>query len=219
MHTYQCLILDLDETLYPRRTGLMDEIGRRIILYITSRLGLSPDEAMELRRRFNLQYGTALRGLQIEYSINPADYLDFVHDIPLEAFLAPDPALDRMLSHIPLRKVIFTNADAAHARRVMERLGVARHFASIVDIYAVDFYCKPNPEAYRRLLDILGMPGRSCILVEDLSRNLRPARELFGFTTVIVDGPKDDGVDYAIGNLLELEDLIRQIMTVQRQVL
>jgi len=212
--SYQYLILDLDETLYPRRTGLMEAIGRRINLYIISRLGFSPDDAVELRRRFNAQYGTALRGLQIEYHIDPADYLHFVHDIPLENYLAPDPALDVMLAYIPLRKVIFTNADAAHARRVMERLGVAHHFSSIVDIYAVDFHCKPNPEAYRRLLGILGVPGRVCILVEDLARNLHPAHDLFEITTVIVDGVKDVGVDYAISNLLELEELIRQIMNI-----
>lgn len=215
--SFQYLILDLDETLYPRRTGLMDEIGRRINLYLMTRLGLSPDEAVDLRRRFFVQYGTALRGLQIEYSVDSADYLHFVHDVPLQNYLAPDPALNAMLSRIPLRKAIFTNADSAHAHRVMERLGVAYHFPVVVDIYAVDFHCKPDPAAYRRILDILDAPGKGCIMVEDSPRNLRPARELFGITTIIVDdiivdGDRADGVDYAIGDLLELEALINRLV-------
>src|SRR3989304_2202849 len=98
---YQYLILDLDDTLYPRRTGLMEEIGRRILLYLTERMGFSPEESVELRKRFNVQYGTALRGLQIEHTIDPADYLHFVHDVPLQNYLALDPALGAMLSRIP----------------------------------------------------------------------------------------------------------------------
>jgi len=209
---FQYLVFDLDETLYPRRTGLMDEIGRRISLYMAARLGFSPDQAAELRRRFNTQYGTVLRGLQIEYNADADDYLHFVHDVPLEYYLAADPVLDAMLSRIPLRKAIFTNADTAHARRVTDCLGVARHFTTVVDIRTVDFYCKPNPQAYRRLLDVLGVPGEVCILVEDSARNLRPARELFGMTTVVLDGAMAEGVDYVISDLLELEVLVAQCM-------
>lgn len=210
-HTFQHLVLDLDDTLYPRRTGLMEEIVRRIFLYMTEQMGLSPDIAVEMRQRFNAQYGTVLRGLQIEHGIDPADYLAFVHAIPLENYLAPDPALDAMLGRIPLRKAIFTNADAAHARRVLNRLGVARHFPVIVDIHAVEFHCKPRPEAYRRMLDLIGGVGEACIMVEDSARNLAPARELFGITTVLVDGAKPEGVDYAINHLVELEPLLLRL--------
>lgn len=211
MNEFQYLILDLDETLYPRRTGLMAEIGRRILLYLTSRMGFAPDEAADVKKRFFVRYGTTLRGLQIEYQVNADDYLHFVHDIPLEKYIQPAPALDAMLGRILLPKVIFTNADTAHARRVMEHLGVARHFPVVVDIHAVDFHCKPEPGAYRRLLAILGAPALACILVEDMARNLRPARE-FGMTTVIVEGDQADGVDYAIHDLLELEQVVTQLM-------
>jgi len=209
---YQHLILDLDETLYPRCTGLMDAIGRRMLLYLTSRMGFAPDEAAEVKKRFFVRYGTTLRGLQIEYQVDADDYLHFVHDIPLENYIALAPALDALLGRIPLSKAIFTNADAAHARRVMERLGVAHHFPVVVDIHAARFHCKPEPEAYRRLLELLGAVGPACILVEDMARNLRPAREQFGMTTVIVDGDQADGVDYAIPGLLELEGLVSRLM-------
>ena len=211
MSEFQFLILDLDETLYPRRTGLMDEIGRRILLYLITRMGFAPDEAADVKKRFFVRYGTTLRGLQIEYRVDADDYLHFVHDIPLGNYIEPAPALDAMLGRIPLPKVIFTNADTVHARRVMERLGVAHHFPVVVDIHAVDFHCKPEPEAYRRLLSILGSDAPACILVEDMARNLRPARQ-FGMTTVIVDGDKADGADYAIRDLLELEGVIAHLM-------
>jgi len=209
---YQYLILDLDETLYSRRAGLMDEISRRIPLYMVQRMGFAPEKADVLRKRLFVQYGTSLRGLQIEYHIDADDYLHFVHDVPLENHIAPDPALDAMLGRLPLKKAIFTNADAAHARRVMERLGVTRHFPVVVDIHALDYACKPTPQAYQRLLDILGARGEACILVEDMARNLGPARDLFGMTTVIVDGEQADGVDYALGDLGQLEELVNRLM-------
>ena len=189
----------------------MSEIVRRIRLYMTDRMGLSEEDAAALRKRFLAQYGTALRGLQIECNVDAHDYLAFVHDVPVADYVAPAPQLDAMLGRIPLPKAIFTNADTVHARRVMERLGVEHHFPVVVDIHAVDFHCKPEPEAYRRLLSILGSDASACILVEDMARNLRPARQ-FGMTTVIVDGDKADGVDYAIRDLLELEEVVTQLM-------
>jgi putative hydrolase of the HAD superfamily len=116
---YQYLIMDLDETLYPRRAGLMDEISRRIPLYMVQRMGFAPEKADALRKRLFVQYGTSLRGLQLEYHIDADDHLHFVHDVPVEEYLAPDPALDAMLGRIRLKKAIFTNADTAHARCVV----------------------------------------------------------------------------------------------------
>jgi putative hydrolase of the HAD superfamily len=212
---FEYLICDLDETLYPRRTGLMEAIGRRIHAYMTDRLGFTPDAAVAFRQRSLAQYGTALRGLQVEHAVDAEDYLAFVHAVPLENYLAPAPALDAMLGRIPLRKAILTNADTLHAQRVLERLGVAHHFPIVVDIHAVHFHCKPSREAYRCLLDTLETPGPACILVEDMARNLRPARDSYGMTTVLVtdDGAdKPEGADHVIADLAQLEALIASIL-------
>jgi len=190
----------------------MSEIVRRIRLYMTDRMGLSEDEAAALRKRFLAQYGTALRGLQVECNVDAHDYLAFVHDVPVADYVASAPQLDAMLDRIPLPKAIFTNADAAHAGRVMDRLGVTRRFDKIVDIHALDYNCKPSPESYQILCSILGVSPQACILVDDMVRNLRPARELFGMTTVLVDGEKADGVDYVIGDVGELEHLVNRLL-------
>ncbi len=208
---YQYLILDLDETLYPRNTGLMQEIAHRITLYLTDRAGFSPEEAERLRKYFFVRYGTTLRGLQVEYQVDAQDYLHFVHDVPLEKYISPNPALDAMLSRIPLAKVILTSADDKHAQRVLARLGITHHFPIIFDIQAVEFYNKPDPRAYELVLRALHAQGPECIMVEDSARNLRPAKQFFGMTTVLVDGQIEDGVDVAVGNLLELEDAIKAL--------
>jgi len=42
---YTTILFDLDETLYPRHAGLMQEISARITRYLIERMGLAPEEA------------------------------------------------------------------------------------------------------------------------------------------------------------------------------
>ncbi len=204
-------LFDLDDTLYPSNSGLWDAIGERIHLYMIERLGLNPAEVPALRHRYFDAFGTTLNGLRHDFGIDPEDYLAFVHDLPLARYLQPDPALNAMLARLPLTKVIFTNADAPHARRVMERLGVARHFKEIIDIHALTFVNKPEPAAYARALELLAAQPAECLFVEDSQRNLLPARAL-GMLTVLVGGAgglsAPDGVDYWIPNVLGLERIV-----------
>jgi len=136
-----------------------------------------------------------------------------VHDLPLERYLEPSPELDQMLARLPLRKVIFTNADAPHAERVIARLGIAHHFERIVDVHAVNFISKPDPRAYQQALALTGAEAAECVFVDDAVRNLRPAHDI-GMTAVLIDpagGLLPDGIDYQIDTILELEPLLRRL--------
>ena len=84
--------------------------------------------------------------------VHREDYLAFVHDLPLKDYIQPDPDLNAALERLPSRKLIFTNADSAHARRVMDVLGVTGFFDGIVDINDMDPYCKPMPESFQRAM-------------------------------------------------------------------
>jgi len=208
---YKYILFDLDETLYPRSAGLMQEIGARITRYLIERVGFSPETAQLKRRHYYTTYGTALRGLMLEESVDREDYLTFVHDCDLAAYIRADADLEAMLGRIPLTKTIFTNATQEHARRVLEMLGVAHHFARIVDIRATDFICKPDPAAYRRSLDLLGAQAGECILVEDNPRNLLPAGAL-GMTTILVDHADCAEVDHCVSSILEVGDVVTRAL-------
>jgi putative hydrolase of the HAD superfamily len=213
---FRFLIFDLDETLYPRQAGLMQEIGVRINRYLIENLHLPPEQANELRKRYYNQHGTALRGLVVERpDVNPEDYLHFVHDIPLTDYIEPDPALAEMLRAIPLTKVIFTNATVEHAQNVLNVLGIADQFADIIDVRRVEYVSKPNVEAYERLLKILQARGDECILVEDAARNLLPGKGL-GMTTILVDSGDCAGVDYCVPDILAVKAVIDREMERQR---
>jgi putative hydrolase of the HAD superfamily len=211
------ILFDLDETLYPTRSGLMAGIGRLMGRYMEERLGMSPTEVPTLREHYYRTYGTTMRGLQIHHGIDPEDYLAYVHKIPLEDYIGPNDELDRVLAEIEAEKVVFTNASKEHAHRVLKILGIERHFNRIIDVRALDYMSKPNPEAYQRALEILGVEGDECLIIDDNVRNLAPAKEL-GMITVLVsnertasrqDQSKD--VDFIIGEVSEIGEVMRRL--------
>lgn len=205
---FKYVIFDLDETLYPRDAGLMQQIGMRITRYLIDRLKLSEVDAGLLRQRYFLQYGTALRGLIIERSdANPEDYLQFVHDIPLTNYIGPNPALAAMLRSIDLPKVIFTNATIEHARKVMDILGIADNFSKIIDIRMIDYISKPDRRAYEKMLTSINVRPDECILVEDSARNLLPAKAL-GLKTILVDSEDCAEVDYCVKDILGVKEAV-----------
>lgn len=208
------LIFDLDDTLYPAHNGLWDDIGNRINQYLLNPIGIEPERVNEVRGQYYQKYGTTLRGLMLDYpSINPADYLAYVHDIDLSKYIAPNPALNTLLGALPQTKVIFTNSDIPHANRVLTRLGIQSHFETIVDIRAMNFLNKPDPQAYAALFNAIAVPASQCVFVEDSLRNLRPAKAL-GMTTILIgNGPEpDEAVDYQAKTILEAGTIIRSII-------
>lgn len=202
---YSTLFFDLDDTLYPKTNGLWGAIRERMAEYMRDRLGFPSEVIPELRRTYYDTYGTTLRGLQIHHHVDPLQYLAYVHDLPLEEYIAPDPDLRELLSSLPSAKWIFTNADVDHARRVLAVLDLNGCFNGIIDVRALDFLCKPEPDAYRKALRLAGeRDPRVCVLLDDSPRNLAPAKEM-GFTTVLVGSDEPHpAADLVIPGLKEL---------------
>lgn len=180
----QCWIFDLDNTLYPATCRLFDQVERRIGEYVQQLLNLEPEPARALQKQYFRDHQTTLNGLMIHHGIEPADFLEFVHRIDLSP-VAADERLDQALERLPGRKLIYTNGSVRHAKNVMERLGVARHFDSIFDIAEAAFVPKPDITAYRALIARHGFDPARAIMLDDMPRNLAPAAEL-GMTTVWV---------------------------------
>lgn len=208
---FRYALFDLDNTIYPESCGLMPEIGNRINRFMVERLGIDESDVSRRRDSFLKKWGTTLNALRRHYAVDPDEYLDFVHDIPLEGFIRENRPLAGMLERLELRKIIFTNADAGHARRVLSRTGVLHHFESIVDIHMLDFINKPDLRAYRMVLDFIAARPQECVLIEDSPVNILAAREI-GMTTVQVgDRGKSDGAHYHIRNITDFEDLLPSI--------
>ena len=218
--TIRYVVFDLDDTLYPPASGVMQEIRRLILRYMTHRLGMPLREADELRLRYLVDYGTTMAGLLRHQAIDPEDYLSYVHDMSIGDYLRPNGELDRVLGAITAPKAIWTNATRAHSERVLAALHIRRHFDQIVDVTDMGYTGKPAQEVYARLLGLLGVEGPDCVLVEDSIPNLRPARPL-GMITVLVDKTQQPGdqardVDFVIDRVEEIGRVIRELMPAVR---
>ncbi len=206
---FTSLYFDLDDTLYPASSGLWNAIRDRMNAYMQRMINLPLPEIISLRQSYLERYGTTLRGLQAHYSVDRDEYLAFVHDLPLEQYIQPDPQLRNVLLSLPQHRWIFTNADANHARRVLKIIGIEDCFDDIIDIRAIDFACKPDKIAYERALAISGdCDPEQCIIFDDSVRNLAPAHEL-GFFTVLVG--KDGTVSSADRSITSLHELKSRI--------
>jgi pyrimidine 5'-nucleotidase len=211
---FTTLFFDLDDTLYPASSGLWEAIRERISLYMYEFLDIPWAEIPDLRRKYFEEYGTALRGLEANFPIRREDYLAFVHDLPLRNYIQPDPELNTVLKGLPTHKLIFTNADAAHARRVMDVLEVTQYFHGIVDINDMDPFCKPMPESFQRAMHQADESNpRNCVLIDDMLRNTKAAMT-HGMRSILFGSDGNQaGTDAALSRWVDLPKVLNDLET------
>ena len=128
-------IFDLDNCLYPASTELFALIDERMGAYIQRLLRCDPVEARRVQKAHFHAHGTTLAGLMAEHGVDPHEFLEDVHAIPLDR-VSPDARLAKGLGRLPGRKFVFTNGDAPYATRVLQAIGVHEHFEDLHDIHA-----------------------------------------------------------------------------------
>ena len=208
---FPVILFDLDNTLYTAECGIFDLIDQRMDEWLITRLQVPQSEVSDFRRKYFLRYGTTLRGLMLHHQVEPMDFLRFVHDVPVKDFLSIDLDLRRSLEEITSRKIIFTNSDEAHATRILDALGIRDLFEKIFDIEAMGFIPKPNPEAYQAVLNYAGVSPEECLLIDDMERNLKPAKALGMRTVLIGTGEPAEDTYHAIVNIKELNQALHKI--------
>lgn len=193
-------IFDLDNCLYPASTGLFDLIDERMGAYIQRLLACDPVEARRVQKAHFHEHGTTLAGLMKEHGVEPTDFLEDVHAIPLDR-VRRDERLASALGRLPGRKIVFTNGDEPYARRVLEAIGVHHHFDELHDIHASSYRPKPDPHGYELLCERFGIEPERAVLADDMAANLRPAKAL-GMTTVWVDNGSERG-NHGLGDFID----------------
>ncbi|MFT0532709.1 pyrimidine 5'-nucleotidase [Castellaniella hirudinis] len=174
-------LFDLDNTLHDASRGIFGQIDQRMGAAVAQALGVSADQADQLRRRYWQRYGATAIGLARHHGVNLQQFLATCHDFDVRPLVHAETGLKARLRSLPGRRIVLTNAPAHYARRVLRALGIAQEFDGL---WAIDHMMpmglprpKPSRALMQQIIARLGVPPGRIILVEDTLTNLKPARQ------------------------------------------
>jgi putative hydrolase of the HAD superfamily len=177
-------VFDLDNTLYPPHMRLFDQIEVKMTDWVMRALQVDRARADHLRAHYWQTYGTTLAGLMTEHGVDPGPYLNEVHDIDFSV-LDPDPGLAQAIAALPGRKIVYTNACAPYAEKVLQSRGLAGLFDAIYGVEHAEFHPKPDARAFATVFAADGLNPEAAAMFEDDARNLAVPHQL-GMRTVHV---------------------------------
>jgi putative hydrolase of the HAD superfamily len=177
-------VFDLDNTLYPPQFRLFDQIEVRMTTFVMQALGVGKTEANRLRQHYWDTYGTTLAGLMREHNVDPAPYLEDVHDIDFTV-LPADPLLADAIKSLPGRRIVYTNGCVPYAHRVLEARGLSGLFDAVYGVENAGFLPKPERAAFEKIFTQDGLDPATSAMFEDDARNLA-APHAMGMQTIYV---------------------------------
>lgn len=175
-------VFDLDNTLYPPHMRLFDQIEVRMTNWVMRALDVDRAHADHLRATYWKLYGTTLAGLMAEHRIDPEAYLADVHDIDFSV-LSPDPVLAERIRALPGRRIVYTNADAPYAQRVLQARGLTGLFDAVYGVEHANYRPKPERDAFETVFTLDRLDPTTAAMFEDDARNLA-APHAMGMRTV-----------------------------------
>ncbi|KAG0548016.1 hypothetical protein BDA96_01G130400 [Sorghum bicolor] len=230
---FDCVLLDLDDTLYPGNTGIGPALKRNIDEFLQAKLGVSAEKAAAMRVELFRTHGSSLAGLiALGYDVHPDEYHSYVHGRLPYDMIPADPQLARLLQSIPQRKVLFTNSDRAHMKRALERLGVDEAvFDAVVCFETMNPHLfggeareervdggdhpvvvlKPAVDAIVAGLRAAGSNPRRTLFLDDSERNITAGKALGLRTALVGKRVRSKDADYALENIGALRRVIPEI--------
>ncbi|KAG8387872.1 hypothetical protein BUALT_Bualt02G0066700 [Buddleja alternifolia] len=228
---YECLLFDVDDTLYPLSSGLSAQCTKNIMEYMASTLGIEEEKVPVMCAQLYKDYGTTMAGLKaVGYDFDYDDYHSFVHGRLPYDWLKTDHTLKSILHSLPIRKVIFSNGNEAHVAKVLSRLGLEDCFDDIIcfetlnptnedkapendsdEVPKTPILCKPFQNAFEQAFKIAGINPQKTMFFDDSIRNLQTAKTM-GLQTVWVGAShKTKGVDYALESIHNMREALPQL--------
>ncbi|KAI4373454.1 hypothetical protein MLD38_011579 [Melastoma candidum] len=224
---YECLLFDLDDTLYPLSSSIAAHITKNIQEYMRTKLQIEESKVPELCLSLYRNYGTTMAGLRaIGYDFDYDDFHGFVHGRLPYDLLKPDHVLRQLLRGLPMRKLIFTNADKAHASRVLHRLGLEDCFDGIIcfetlntanrpsaseNVPKTPVVCKPFEEAYKQVFKLAGINPQKTVFFDDSIRNLQTGKQMGLHTVLVGNSHRTNGADHALESIHNMREALPEL--------
>ena len=206
-------VFDLDGTLYSDLEAVFGQVSKRMTEYISKKLNLDLKKAKELQTNYFHKYNTSLNGLLIHHDVKAEEFLEYVHDIDLE-FMEKDIVLREELLKLDAKKFVFTNGSHGHVKQITKHLGIDDLFNGTFAITDSNYVPKPELTVYNKLCNKFNIKPEETVLIEDIAKNLEPAKKLGMKTAFASYGDVFDtqvsGADYDIGNIQEILSIIEK---------
>ncbi|CAN6206211.1 unnamed protein product [Urochloa humidicola] len=183
---FDCLLFDIDDTLYPLSLGLNKTCRDNIQEYMLNKLHIEESQVPKMCYDLYKEHGTTMAGLKaLGYDFDYDDFHACVHGrLPYEK-LKPDPVLRQLLLSLPQRKIIFTNSDKNHAATVLKNLRLEGCFDSIICFETLnpateqndtdtgydgsappgrEILCKPSMESMEAVIEMAKLDAKRTII-------------------------------------------------------
>jgi putative hydrolase of the HAD superfamily len=206
-------IFDLDNTLHNAVPHIFPHINRAMTAYLQTHLGLEEIAATELRRRYWMRYGATLLGLMRHHGTDPRHFLLHTHRLDdLERMVVCEPQLRSVLTRLPGRKFVFSNAPVHYSNAVLKALCIADLFDGVFSIEHTRYRPKPDYYGFLRLTRANHLRPQRCIMVEDTLSNLRTAKKLGMKTVWVGAAARTPGyVDASISSIRQLPRMLTRL--------
>lgn len=202
MAAIDTILFDVDDTLYSARSGFSDHRNGEVICqFMVDELGFdSFASAKALRDEYFQRYHSTMKGLNVameegrlpkEFKQEKlaqywAEHCDFAKYVPVDHDQLHH--LRSLQQETDLKLAVFTNSPKAYAMKCLKSLGLHEIFSDKVVFGVEDVlpHCKPQREAFQKVLDELGSVPERTVMFEDSMKNIRACKAL-GIHTVLVD--------------------------------
>ena len=206
------ILFDVDNTLYPKDSGLFNEVDKRINKYLEEFLNIPENNQTYIRKKYFYKYGTTLNGLMIHHNVNPIEYLEYVHNVPVENFIEPNPNLKSYLEYANnIKKIIFSNAYNPYIFRILNCLEIKNYFEKFYDIVKFNFVPKPLKEPYINIFKKFNVKPEEVLIVDDAEKNLETAAML-GMKTAFLNNYQNKQFDFNIKKIEEMKEIHKKLI-------
>ncbi|CAL5085820.1 unnamed protein product [Urochloa decumbens] len=223
---FDCLLFDMDDTLYPLSLGINLACRKNIEDYMLNKLQIEESQVPKMCLDLYREYGTTMAGLKVlGYDFDYDDFHACVHGtLPYEK-LKPDPVLRQLLLSFPQRKIVRiicfetlnppTEQDAndQNQKNAAEAVtdGGSREGSNDPAPLRKGILCKPSLESMEAVIEIAKLDAKRTVFFDDSPRNIA-AGKAAGFHTVVVGtSALVPGADMALESIHNIKEALPEL--------
>ncbi|XP_077240750.1 uncharacterized protein LOC143881525 isoform X2 [Tasmannia lanceolata] len=222
---YECLLLDMDDTLYPLSSGLNLACRKNIEEYMLQHLQIEETEVPRMCLELYKEYGTTMAGLKIFTNADEAHVTQVLSRLGLEdcfdgviCFETLNPPIkldkndDKVDNSVPPsddfsaeqdEHMFFAENDSETEVDEQNSVNNLRPRSEIL--------CKPSVEAIEAAIQIANINPEKTLFFDDSVRNITAGKEAGLHTVIVGSSVLLPGADFALNSIHNIKEALPEI--------